>query len=87
MSPWPDWQPIETAPRDGAVILLRFGQDTVSTGWWKDDDFDPFPWKFLDRDGLDPIANGSRDGDYGPSHWLPLPKGSFEPLARSEESV
>lgn len=74
------WLNINSAPRDGTSILLRFGQDGVSTGWWKDDDSDPRPWKFLDRNGDDPIANSCRDGEYGPSHWMPLPPGSNESL-------
>ena len=58
------WQPIETAPKDGQIILVfcRHGQyvcafDTEE-GWWYVDDnkFGPFPLR----------------GE-APTHWMPLP--------------
>lgn len=68
------WQPIETAPRDGTHILVRFGEDHVSSAAYTDDDSHTHPWKFLDdqREGR-PIFNGARDDRYGPTGWMPLP--------------
>lgn len=73
------WQPIETAPRDGTNILLRFGSDGISQG-----KFVPggliHPWKFIDtNDGITWLVNHAIDGLGGPSHWMPLPPPQQEP--------
>ena len=77
------WRTIESAPRDGTHILLAFGQDGVSEGWWDDGyDTEPHPWKFVDTGGPTPpgerpalgFINASRDEKYGPSHWQPMPR-------------
>jgi hypothetical protein len=56
------WRPMNTAPRDGTVIVLRFGEDGESPGWFdspahpiKNDDGtwpdNPYghPWAFIDK--------------------------------------
>lgn len=69
-----DWQPIETAPRDGTHVLIAFGSDHVSVGSYHRNDDDPYPWKFMDSQGEGlPIFNGARDDKYGPTHWAPMP--------------
>lgn len=70
----PGWQPIKSAPRDGTMILIAFGPDSVSVGCYSRNDDDLHPWKFMDSqaEGL-PIFNGARDDIYGPSYWMPLP--------------
>lgn len=83
------WRPIETAPRDGTHILIRFGSDWTSSASYHRDEDDAHPWKFLDSQGQGlPIINGARDDKYGPSHWMPLPlpnppgeKGSISSVA------
>jgi len=67
------WQPIETAPRDGTEILIAIGSDYIGSAFYADDDSDPYPWKFFDRNGIKPLANGIRDDRMGPTHWMPLP--------------
>lgn len=62
-----DWQPIETAPKDGTDILLAAWEDDGSywnaTGsWWIDRFF------FFYGSGNDPIML-----DFAPTHWMPLP--------------
>ena len=63
-----DWQPIETAPRDGTHFLAAWGSGAVSIVWWIGDGYNSF-------------GNGSSDRcgtphQFGPSwftHWMPLP--------------
>lgn len=61
------WQPIETAPKDGRMVLLfpsrcwAEDSDRGEVGYWDND--------FHDWGGL-----GSAAEDYtGPTHWMPLP--------------
>ena len=61
-----DWQPIETAPRDGTWILLTGG----SVGWDWDGDSKPrvVAAQFSER-------NAGHYGEYeNPTHWMPLPE-------------
>lgn len=57
-----DWQPIETAPKDGTRILLhppQFVADVAAVGYWS---------KFgcwADRQAVDPT--------WSPTHWMPMP--------------
>lgn len=66
-----EWQPIETAPRDGTIILLVDGGNQVwgpYAGAWVGKN-DHYPWVFLDPDielnGMPPS---------GFTHWMPLPE-------------
>ncbi|WP_424441089.1 DUF551 domain-containing protein [Parvibaculum sp.] len=57
----PEWQPIETAPKDGTKILLTGPHDANGRymevcGYWKD----RFPVTWMDGHGE-------------PTHWMPLP--------------
>jgi len=64
----PAWQPIETAPKDGTVILgyCRGIQKVVN--WIKG--FDKWTLIF----SFDP----NNDGWYEPTHWQPLPENPKE---------
>lgn len=71
------WFPMDTAPRDGTVIVLRWGQDGESPGWWlKRKVFANggrcYSWAFIDggTDGR-PFVNHAVDTEYGPTHWTP----------------
>lgn len=59
-----EWQPIETAPKDGTKIL-SFEDDEFAVVWWQ-----------LDRWGKEGqwSVTASRGGWYlSPTHWMPLP--------------
>ena len=58
-----NWQPIETAPKDGTHILLSDGSDIVVVGEW------------YDRSGT-PCWTVSWDGNEfdDASFWMPLPE-------------
>lgn len=64
------WQPIETAPKDGARILMTDGED-ISIGSW-----DKLGW---DNEQLQYGGDGGSAYptfwiDPSPSHWMPLPE-------------
>jgi hypothetical protein len=71
-----EWQPIETAPKDGTVIILncRFrvvaGYWNLAAGMYGPDTEHPWTW-------LAPYATsyGGLDGHSEPAvtHWMPLP--------------
>lgn len=75
----PDWQPIETAPKDGQVILLTaFEEDGSQFETW------PMRWDGAKENGLYPGKIGmwttpggsltwQESPDGGPTHWRPVP--------------
>lgn len=66
------WRKIDTAPRDGTVIWLRFGDDGVSPGKFRKGK-EKYLWKFVDtKNQYEWFVNYSVDGPGGPSHWLPI---------------
>ena len=71
-----EWQPIETAPRDGTVILLAWSRrnerfnTAVRPGFW-DKDRKNFPWVAV-IEGCSYAAFDAWRED-GPTHWHPLP--------------
>ncbi len=63
------WQPIETAPKDGTVVILADDSSVYPQGWWRMRK----GWVFLDTNVEGPdYTNGWVKG-YGPTHWMPLP--------------
>lgn len=64
-----DWQPIETAPKDGTEVLLwgrcerdgQFFAYDCNVGWYDDGSIGDKGWT-------------ARDLPIEPSHWMPLPK-------------
>lgn len=75
-----DWQPIETAPKDGTNILLTNGI-TVAQGWWEHED--PFVRESRDlhgayadqmeSDGFDDWLDCEGGMRPNPTHWMPMP--------------
>jgi hypothetical protein len=64
----PDWQPIETAPKDGSTFLAYTAEEGIDFFHWQGLSGDvPVGWR-------DSFINVYREGDArGPSHWMPLP--------------
>lgn len=75
-----EWQPIETAPRNGNVVLccardwvrphfLRWYEDhprVHQSGWEDAEELDTY-WEY------NVIEGKKSSGESAPSHWLPLP--------------
>lgn len=57
-----EWQPIETAPKDGTHVLAYDGSNMTTVKW--------------DRDYWALIEQGyyAEDNEWWPTHWMPLPK-------------
>lgn len=76
-----EWQPIETAPKDGTTLLLAINREVVVSQW----DAEPFcshdnPY-WLDMSGCCPTYECFRtyDEEEFPegeviTHWMPLPE-------------
>lgn len=82
-----EWQAIETAPRNGTLILL-FLSDPLNTndlvgwcpslevsqvvGWWDDDQWE----SFIQDEGAADTEGYASTFPYAlkPSHWMPLPE-------------
>lgn len=63
-----EWQPIETAPRDGTSVLLFCPADDcwesyIAQGWYESGIFDRRWYAAVDENPLSPQ----------PTHWMPLP--------------
>lgn len=59
-----EWQPIETAPKDGTRVLLfrRGWAESVSVGWWGG------LWETWN------VAGGITSEFVHPTHWMPIPE-------------
>jgi hypothetical protein len=63
-----EWQPIESAPKDGTLVLICFadGEIYIARNEGKPDSQHNDWW---DQDGLDFGYGASQ-----PTHWMPLPE-------------
>lgn len=72
-----NWQPIETAPKNGGRILLGYetgfyeGEITVICGWWTDDKYTSTP---LPHWTIDMNLGIRKTKAIQPKWWMPLPK-------------
>ena len=71
------WRTIDTAPKDGTIILLgNIGSEPRPAYWGLAPSTSGaganqrFPWTFLDNTNG---VNHMSDGEFGPTHWQPLP--------------
>jgi len=90
------WEPIETAPKDGTIIIIARGVD-VAPGWFSSG-MDGVEWRFLDdasesiegccdRELRGRVApNGWLRESGGPTHWMPLPEPPNDALKLRERS-
>jgi len=75
----PGWRPIESAPKDGRLILLNFGTKGVRAVSWDSPWADPVTeengiWCVDDdKHGPYPMRGYNYNCPTAPTHWLPLP--------------
>lgn len=83
-----DWQPIETAPKDGTRILIYWpsylyeydgfgiepGEEKIAIGWWFENPRLALLTSgyFHDQHELDDC--GLAHPAHAPTHWMPLPE-------------
>lgn len=75
-----DWLPIDTAPKDNAIMLCVVGYQPCVGRWWPIDScWASFDWEghFESDQEMTDYVNGT---SYEPTHWSPLPKGPVVPL-------
>jgi len=67
-----EWQPIETAPRDGTPVLIWLDDEgfCVKGIWRRPPGCDEFMWWIPEMDA---------GGFHEPSHWMPLPAPPGQP--------
>ena len=67
-----NWEPINTAPKDGSrVVVLWLGKVTIAT-WWDNDGFADGTAKFGTA-AWQEFPDGDFDTGGEVTHWLPLP--------------
>ncbi len=73
--PTSNWQPIETAPKDGTYILVG-NKDGVWVAWYTEiypsGHKAPNPWQSLMLNHRH-MESKNRDYSSAPTHWMPLP--------------
>jgi hypothetical protein len=70
-----EWQPIETAPKDGSnVLVIEAGNSVPVVAYW-DNDMDGGWWGYWQTEQLNP---------HKPTHWMPLPA---PPVAGNESEL
>jgi len=67
-----EWQPIETAPKDGSAVMLidercEYLPDRWAIAYWRPDSW-ANDWRVCGADGRD------YQTDIEPTHWQPLPE-------------
>ena len=68
-----DWQPIETAPKDGSLVMLVLETGVVIPGWWDEDccrwsnNMQPGWYAYIHNWGMGLTRLRLA------THWMPLP--------------
>jgi len=71
-----EWQPIETAPKDGTEVIVVRSGFKVTVGWFDKKSGWTNPTRAISED------YDQEMGGYEPTHWMPLPK---PPIAKAHE--
>ena len=69
-----EWQPIETAPKDGTAVLVyppTWRERTASVAVWDNDEYARKPRPYWRRD--DDMGKVTYSRERPPTHWMPLP--------------
>lgn len=71
-----EWHPIETAPKDGTVVLVfpptwKGKGRTASVAKWDDDKYAKKPRPYWSRD--DALGQVTASRNTPPTHWMPMP--------------
>lgn len=73
-----EWQPIDTAPKDGTLVRLCWmddglANDQVIMQWGHIQQNALFPGKVGMWVAKNGVMTWNDDGEGGPTHWMPLP--------------
>lgn len=60
-----EWRPIESAPKDGSVLILHTDQGAVAPGYFKDHGFVGGAWHWCEDHDWNPA-------EIRPTRWMPL---------------
>lgn len=68
----PEWQPIETAPKDGSYVLVYppTWSGVASCAKWSNDEYAKKPMPYWSRTDAIGVSDSRRNP---PTHWMPLP--------------
>jgi hypothetical protein len=72
-----DWQPIETAPKDGTRVILEWG-GLARVGYYLDNSATQRPWQGWKVPSMEEWPSGQ------PTRWLPFPRLTSEGDAPTE---
>lgn len=69
------WQPIETAPKDGTRIITLVCGFKPTIGWWGENGWTNDQAEATERliDIADWLVVDDGTSGYSPTHWMPLP--------------
>jgi hypothetical protein len=65
------WQPIETVPRDGTIVILLFNDGVKVAAWDPDPYYAGSPWCCFCKDPDSAFLEARSEDSF--THWMPLP--------------